>query len=121
MRRLLAVLLLAIVATAVHGAAATLGVSARPIGAGSAVVGRCHTGPAPTVTYSYGADNTVTGLAVSNLNAGCDGGHLQAVVTDAGGTALASGSASVAAGAASITFPPAPAAQVAGYRISIVT
>jgi hypothetical protein len=121
MRRLLAVLLLAIVATSVHGAAATLGVSARPLGAGSSVVGRCHTGTAPVVAYTY-TNNTVTGLTVSNLHADFNGGHLQAVVTDSAGADLRNGTSSVQVGGATVTFSsPVAAAAVAGYRISIVT
>lgn len=122
MRRLLAILLLAIVASAVHGAAATVGVSARPLGAGSAVVGRCHAGTAPTVTYSY-SGNSVTGLTVAGLATACNGGSLRAVVVRADGSALGAGGAStVSNGTVSLLLSAAvPAVDVAGYRLSIVT
>lgn len=123
MRRILAFTLLALAATAVFGAAATLGVSARQLGAGSAVVGDCHTGSPPTVTYGY-ADNKVVSLTVSGLSGSCDGGNLLATVTKGDGSSPVQGVAqvTVAGGSATVQFPsPGVPGQDAGaYQIVLV-
>ncbi len=127
MRRILALLVIALVATSVWGAAATLGVSARSLGAGSAVVGDCHTGPAPTVAYTYGTTNDVLAVKATGLAPTCVGGTAQATVADASGAGLASGIATVTATSATsaevtVAFaaPGAPAADVEQYHLVIV-
>ncbi len=128
MRRILAFLVVAIVATSVWGAAATLGVSARPLGAGSDVVGDCHAGLAPTVAYTYGTTNNVLAVKATGLASTCVGGTAQATVADAAGAALASGTSTVTATSptsAEVTIqfaaPGAPAADVKQYHLVIVT
>lgn len=123
MHRILAVIVVAILATSVYGAAATLGVSARPLGAGSDVVADCHTGPAPTVTYHYTGNNVVS-LTVTGLAATCNGGTLKATVTRANGTNPVSGTTGVTVASQSATVslpaPGVPGQDVGAYRLVIV-
>jgi hypothetical protein len=123
MRRILALTIVAIVATAVFGAAATLGVSARPLGAGSDVVGDCHTGNPPAVVYTY-TDNKVVSLTVSGLATTCNGGSLKATVTKADGTSPVQGTAAatVTNQSATVTFPSpgVPGQDVGTYHLVIV-
>jgi hypothetical protein len=110
----------AIVGAAVVGAAASLPLASDHLAAGNAVVARCDTGG---VSVAYvGAPGNVTALAVTQLDAACDGGAIKATVTDLAGGNVASGSAVVSSGSATIPLSPArPAEVVRRWRIVVVT
>jgi hypothetical protein len=119
--RLLAFAIVAVFATSVFGAAATLGLSSDRLGAGSTVVADCDTGG---ITVNYTGDpGPVSGLVVSNLAAACNGGRARATVTKADGTSPVSSTAvaTVSSGAVTITFPTSVAPENVGrYHVVVV-
>jgi len=110
----------AVVGAAAIGAAATLPISGDGLAAGNAIVARCDTGGV-AVTY-VGAPGTVTALAVTQLDPACNGGQLKVTVDDGLGGNLASGSATVNNGGATVQLSPARAAEVVKrWRLVVVT
>lgn len=119
--RLLAFAIVAVLATSVFGAAATLGLTSDRLGAGSAVVADCDTGG---ISVDYAGDpEPVFALVVSGLAATCNGGRAQATVTKADGSSPVSSTATAIVTGGSVTIPlPAavPAADVERYHVVVV-
>jgi hypothetical protein len=118
--RLLAFAIVAVFATSVFGAAATLGLTSDRLAAGSAVVADCDTGG---ITVDYTGDpGPVTGLVVSGLSSSCNGGRARATVTKADGSSpvSSSGTTIVSGGAVTITFPASVAAANVGRYLVVV-
>lgn len=105
-------------------AASLGGVTSNSLGADVGVVASCDTdGVTLGYTNSYdptsGAYKTTT-VAVSSINAACNGKAISLTLKDSAGVSLGSGSGSVAAGAASLTLSPtASAAAVVGAAVVI--
>lgn len=80
-------------------------VTATQIGAGKATVGRCDTTPA---NWTYGswvttAAGNVTGVTVSNLAAGCNGGVAKLTLLSSSGAVVGTGGASITNGTFTVT------------------
>lgn len=122
--RLLALAAVALAATAVPGAAATLGVTGHQLGAGHAPVPSCDDDGQATVAYVYEGDpgSPVTGLAVSGLDSACNGGLLRATVTRTDGSGAVHGTTAVtvASGGATVTLASAVEAEDAQRTILVV-
>jgi len=79
--------------------------SASQIGARTASVGRCDSTPA---NWTYGswvttAAGIVTGVTVTNLSTGCNGGAAKLTLLNSSGSVVGSGGASVANGTFTVT------------------
>lgn len=118
--RLLAFAIVAVLATAVFGAAATLGVDTDRLGAGSAPVLDCDIGGI-TVDYS-GDPGPVSGLVVSGLSSACNGRRARATVTKADGSSPVSSTAIAIVSGGTVTIPlpsPVAAADVQRYHVVV--
>ncbi len=115
--------------TAVFGiigaSAATLGgITGNSLGAEVAVVASCDTdGVAVAYTTGYNATSgayDATAVNVTGINSACNGNTIELTVKNGAGTALGSGSSTVAGGAATVTLSaPADAANVQGIAVVI--
>ncbi len=110
--------IVALVAGAVAGSAASLPTSSSRLGEGGAVVAACGSTAGASVTYAQSAGN-VTGLTVSGLPSSCNGGVLTVTLTQ-GGTALRTGSQTVAGGAATVAVSAVAASSVSDARVVVV-
>jgi hypothetical protein len=119
-RLFISALVLGTVFLSVFGFAATLGVSAGGIGAGSGSVGSCDSDGVST-TYADAWDTTdkryeVTTVTVSGIANACDGKTLKAALTDSSDVKLGDGNVVVPTDAAAFTatvstLTPNPAAS----------
>ena len=118
-RRLIACTAVAIVATAGFGAAASLGVTADGVGAGSAnPTVDCSVGT--TVTYTY-TSNNVSSVQVTNLPSACQGGKIWLALLDATGAKVSEAAPVVASGAtAALDVTDVAASSVKKYSIAVV-
>lgn len=119
-RLALATLVADALAFATLGAAATLGgVDAPGLSSGRSAVASCDSNGV-TTSFTVTAGN-VQSATVSDVAAGCATGSLNLVLTNASGTAIASGGpATVNSTSVIVTLSPQPAAaDVAGTHISI--
>ena len=118
-RRLIACTAVAVVATAGFGAAASLGVTADGVGAGSAdPTVDCSAGT--TVAYTY-TGNDVSSVLVADLPSGCQGGRVWLALLDATGAKVSEAAPVVASGAtATLDVTDVPASQVKKYSIAVV-
>ena len=121
MKRLLLALLFGTCAYAIaFASAATIGtVTDAGIGSGNTVVASCDTDGVNTAyVYSYSASTpgyNVTNVNVTNVNAACNGKNISVTVAKGDGSTPASGTGTVASGAAnSIAVSPAITAANAG-------
>jgi len=117
--RILVCAIVAVLATACFGAAATLGLSTDRVGAGSATSALdCATGT--TVAYEYSGAN-VTGAVVANLPAGCQSGKMWFALRDTNDVKVAeAASITFSGGIATITVTPVAASLVKKYSIAVV-
>ena len=128
-RRTLAAIVLAITAfAATRGVAATLGLGANALAAGSAPIASCQAAGAPTGTYAVAFDPALAAYAVStvtvtNLDASCAGKTISLTLTAAGSGGLGTVAGTVPAGGGSLTLTPGAtvaAADVTGVSVAIV-
>jgi hypothetical protein len=121
MRRVLAYAVVALLATAAFGAAATLGVPSDNVAATGVNVTDCDTGG---VTVDYTGDpGPVTAVVITSLAPSCNGGRAWATVTKFDGTSPVSSTAlaTVSGGQVTIPLPSAvPAANVQRYHAVVV-
>ena len=106
-------------------AAATLGgITSPSLGADVVTVASCDT-DGVTLAYTNSYDSSVgryqtTAVAVSSINSACNTKAISLTLKDSAGASLASGSSTVAAGAATITFgTSANASSVVGAAVII--
>lgn len=109
----------------VGASAASLGgVTTGGLGADVGVVASCDT-DGVTLSYTNTYDSTsgtykTSTVSVSGINAACNTKSISVTLKDSSGTALGSGTTTVAAGAASITLTPsASASSVTGAAVII--
>jgi hypothetical protein len=110
---------------AVYGFAATLNVGTNQLSAGNATVASCQATGTPTGTYTVGYDPTitsyqVTGITVTNIDAGCATKTVSVTLTGTAGASLGTISG-VAAGTSLALTPPAhiDAKNVIGVSVAI--
>jgi hypothetical protein len=118
-RRLLACSLVALLATACFGAAATLAVTSDRVAAGSGdPTADCASGTTVAYTYS-GAD--VTSVQVTNLPAACQDGRIWLALLDGTGAKVSEAPSVLATGAtATLDVTDVAASQVKKYAIAVV-
>ncbi len=118
-RRILACSVVALVATACFGAAATLAVATDSVAAGSANPAvDCAAGT--TVSYVYTGAN-VTSVQVAGLPSACHDGRIWLALLDADGVKVSEAPSAVATGAtATLDVADVAAAQVKKYSIAVV-
>jgi hypothetical protein len=118
---------LAVVGGTFAFAASLGGVTTGTVGDSATVVASCDTDGVTTSFSSPAWDSGlkhygVSTLAVSSINAACNGDTIKATLTDSGGASLGEATGSVASGAASLTFSPAVASSaVQGIEIVIAS
>jgi hypothetical protein len=113
---------------AVYGFAATLNVGANTLSAGNATVASCQASGTPTGTYSVAYDTATTaykvsGVTVTNLDAGCAGKAISVTLTGSSGASnLGTITGTVPAGGGSLALTPSgtvSAASVSGVSVAI--
>jgi hypothetical protein len=125
-RNLIAVAVALVVFGGTFAFAASLGgVTTGTVGDSATVVASCDTDGVNTsfsapawdsVSQHYG----VSTLSVSSINAACNGDTIDVTLTDSSGASLGEGTGTVAAGAASVTFPtPVASSSVEGIEVVI--
>jgi hypothetical protein len=125
-RVLLAVLFGSLVYTIALASAATIGtVTDSGIGAGNTVVASCDTDGVNTAyTTAYSASTpgyNVTAVNVTNINAACNGKAISVTVAKSDGSTPATGTSTVASGAANnIAVSPAIPASNAGQVYVVI-
>ena len=118
---------LAVVGATFAFAASLGGVTTGTVGDSATVVASCDTDGVTTSFSSPAWDSGikhygVTTLAVSGINAACNGDSIRVTLTDSSGASIGEASGSVAAGAASLTFSPAVASSsVEGIEVVIAS
>jgi hypothetical protein len=119
LRRLAACSIAAVIATAVLGAAASLGVSGDAVVAGSGAASLdCSAGT--TVSYTYSGAN-VSQVTVNGLPVACQDGKVWLALTGATGAKVSEAAPVTATGAsASLDVTDVDAALVKGYSIAVV-
>jgi hypothetical protein len=118
-RRLIACIAIAVLASTCFGAAASLAVTADRVAAGSSNPSvTCATGT--TVTYVYTGSN-VSSVQVSNLPSACHDGKIWLALQDATGAKVSEAAPVIASGAsATLNVEDVPASQVKKYTIAVV-
>lgn len=119
-RRVVAIVIALVLATAVYGSAASLGgLNAQNLGAGGDPVESCDK-DGVTVSYSV-SDGIVTGVTVSGIAARCSFGQMSLTLSDAGGASIGSGGPAMVTGTSrAFAMNPQPkASDVAGVHIVI--
>jgi hypothetical protein len=124
-RTLVAIVLALTIFGAVYGFAATLNVGTNQLSAGNATVASCQASGTPTGTYTVGYDPTitsyqVTGITVTNIDAGCATKTVSVTLTGTAGASLGTISG-VAAGTSLALTPPLhiDAKNVIGVSVAI--
>lgn len=120
MKRLLVfAMMIASLATMVVGSAASFGVGADDLGAGSALVNECDNSFVHSFTTSGG---NVTQVIVDDIAATCVGGRLSLTLTNSSGSGIGSGGPVAVGGtSASVSISPQPfATEVGGIHIVVV-
>jgi hypothetical protein len=113
---------------AVYGFAATLNVGANTLSAGNASVASCQASGTPTGTYSLAYDTAtaaykISGVTVTNLDAGCAGKSISVTLTGSSGSSnLGTITGTVPVGGGSLALSPGStiaAASVTGVSVAI--
>ena len=119
-RRLAACTIVAVLATAAIGAAATLGVTGDNVAAGNAnATLDCSAGT--TVTYTY-TGNNVSQVTVAGLPAACQNGRIWLALTGPTGAKVSEAPPVTATGAtATLDVTDVDAATVKGYAVAVVS
>ena len=127
-RTLIAVAVALAVVGATFAFAASLGgVTTGTVGDSATVVASCDTDGVTTSFSSPAWDSGlkhygVSTLAVSSINAACNGDSIKVTLTDSGGASLGEATGTVASGAASLSFSPAVASSaVQGIEVVIAS
>jgi hypothetical protein len=127
-KTLFALMLALTIFGAVYGFAATLNVGTNQLSAGNASVASCQATGTPTGTYAVAYDSTlmgykVSGVTVSNLDAGCATKTVSVTLTDAAHANLGTISGAVPAGGGTLALTPGAtpisAALVTGVSVAI--
>ena len=110
---------LAVPAAAGVGYAASIGLGPAGLASAGAAVGRCDTGTW-TISYQQSAAGAVTGVLVGSVGAGCNGRTVNIALRKQSAAPVATGSATITGGTATVTNLSTTPAYDAVDRVDLV-